>query len=177
MRILNIGCGNSTEGTDFLDLYPRRKEVIECNVDEEKFPYKNDTFDLIICDYLFEHLTNHKQFLEECYRVLKEGGKIKLETDNASWFNFHNLNSKYKTHLGGYTFDGKESEDKHFALFTVEHLKNHFEKAKFKEIEIEPFRRDEEMFGWKIKLIHSMLQHTGFKLMTYPQIKVEGMKW
>jgi len=26
-RILNIGCGNDTYGTDFLDLYPKRKEV------------------------------------------------------------------------------------------------------------------------------------------------------
>jgi ubiquinone/menaquinone biosynthesis C-methylase UbiE len=168
-RILNIGCGSDSYGTDFVDLYPRRKEVKKFDSDIDNLSYKNNTFDLIICNYLFEHLTNHKHFLEECYRVLKKDGEIYLETDNASWFNFHNLKSKYKVHLGGYTFDGEESDDKHYALFTIEHIKNHFKKAGFKDIKVEPFRRDK--MGWKINLIHSILEKTRFKLMSYPQIK------
>ena len=31
MKILNIGCGNDTYGTDFIDLYLQREEVIKCN--------------------------------------------------------------------------------------------------------------------------------------------------
>lgn len=47
-------------------------------------------------------------------------------------------------------------------------------KVGFKEIKIEAFQRDN--LNWKLNLIHSVLRKTRFYLMSYPQIKVEGMK-
>ncbi len=54
VRILNLGCGKDTYGTDFVDIYLSRKEVIRCNIDKESLPYGDGTFDevqLLICKH------------------------------------------------------------------------------------------------------------------------------
>ena len=87
-RILNVGCGEDTYGTHFIDLYPTRENVIKCDVNMEKFPFKNNYFDEIIAIALFEHLTNPLNFLRECYRTLKSNGKLIIITDNAGFLEF-----------------------------------------------------------------------------------------
>ena len=88
-RILNIGCGYDEYGTDFIDLYPKREEVISFNVDSRnKFPFPNKTFDEVRMYFLFEHLRNHEHILKEIYRILKPGGVLDLKTDNASYWYF-----------------------------------------------------------------------------------------
>lgn len=173
-RILNVGCGDRTEGTDFIDLNPRRPEVIKCNVDEDLFPYSEETFDKIICRSLLEHIRNPGRLLDECYRVLKKDGEIELETDNAAWFNAHK-NSGNLSHYGGYDFLGKKMEkDYHYSLFTFVHVKDHLEKAGFKKVKSEPWKRDN--FGWKLELIIKILNRTSFKWMNCGQIKASGVK-
>ena len=59
-------------------------------------------------------------------RVLIPGGKLTLITDNASYPLFYfipssNLGTGF--HVGGYK--GKGLEDKHYSIFTKEHVKNH----------------------------------------------------
>jgi len=46
-RILNIGCGNDTYGTDFVDLYPSREEVKRVDLEKEKLPFKKNSFEEI----------------------------------------------------------------------------------------------------------------------------------
>uniref|UniRef100_A0A7C4NQI1 Methyltransferase domain-containing protein n=1 Tax=Thermodesulfobacterium geofontis TaxID=1295609 RepID=A0A7C4NQI1_9BACT len=60
-----------TYGTHFIDLYPTRENVIKCDVNRDKFPFKDNYFDEIVAIELFEHLTNPLNFLKECYRTLK----------------------------------------------------------------------------------------------------------
>lgn len=43
--------------------------------------YEDETFDVITCLSVIEHGVNDKQFLEESYRILKEGGKLIISTD------------------------------------------------------------------------------------------------
>ena len=75
-RILNLGCGSEAYGTDFVDVYPSRKEVLKCNVGKEKLPYRKDTFDEVYSKNLFEHIPTPLNILKETKRVLKKGGKI-----------------------------------------------------------------------------------------------------
>ena len=180
-KILNIGCGESKYGTDFVDLYPMRKEVIKCNVSKEKLPYNDNTFDIVFSSFVFEHLTCPKFTLKEMYRVLKPGGKVEIHTNNAGWIFYHNSKSKIKTHYGGYEASGKKKdhpfggkEDKHFALYTFHHMKNHLEEVGFKNIKTKLYRRDK--WWWGIRVINWVLEHTRFKWASYPQIKAEGIK-
>jgi len=73
-RILNIGCDKTTYGTDFVDLYPKRPEVKKCNIDTDRLPYPDETFDEVYSTFVFEHLTNPEHYFAESLRVLRGGG-------------------------------------------------------------------------------------------------------
>jgi len=141
-RILNVGCGSETYGTDFVDLYPQRKEVKKVNIDKEKLPYKDNTFDEVYSAFLFEHLKNPHKALLEMKRVLKKGGRIVLMTDNAAFLGFYTRGTLWwKVHNGGYTkLSGKGEEDKHFILFTSNHIESHLREAGFKNIGVRLFK-------------------------------------
>ncbi len=83
-RILNIGCGKDTYGTDFIDLYPQRPEVVKCDMELGKLPYENDVFDEIIASHVLEHVRNLFPLMEELHRVLKRGGLLKVWVPHAS---------------------------------------------------------------------------------------------
>ena len=182
-RILNIGCGASEYGTDFVDLYPMRKEIIKCDVSREKLPYKDNTFDVVFSSFVFEHLVNPQYTLKEMYRVLKKGGRVEVLTNNAGWIFYHNSKSKVMTHYGGYEkawenkgHDMGGDEDRHYALYTFYHLKNHLEDVGFKKLKTELYRRDGQNWWFGIRLINWILEHTRFKWASYPQVKAEGIK-
>jgi len=168
-KILNVGCGNSTYGTDFIDLYPSRLEVKKCNISKEKLPYKSEIFDKVYSAFVFEHLPNPEFALKEMMRILKKGGEIEIHTNNAGWWAYHNSKSKVKTHYGGYEKTGRsgggtgseKTEDRHYALYTFHHMKNHLEDVGFKNIKTDLYRRDR--WWWGIRLINWILEHTRFK--------------
>ena len=173
-RILNVGCGNDRYGTDFIDAYPSRKDVIKCNLDKEKLPYKNNTFDEVYSAFNFEHLKNPSSVLKEMVRVLKKGGRIIVKTDNAGWWGYHNSKSKYKVHYGGYHYENHGDEDKHYALYTMHHLENHFREVGLKVLSFRIYQRDK--LGFLMTLINNFLNKTRFKWMAYPQIEIIGEK-
>jgi len=181
-RILNVGCGNEIYGTDFIDLYPSREEVKKVFIGKEKFPYTDNFFDEVYSNCILEHLPNFGEFVEECKRVLKKGGKLIIITDNAACYKFHIHffpNSK-TTHHGGYKIKGRvgggtgiDTEDKHYALFTTTHLNNLFE---YYNIEV---KNIEYLFGYKRRFIHKIIDFfVSFvdKDIIHPQIKILGIK-
>jgi len=91
----------------------------------------------VIAIGLFEHLTNPLNFLKESYRVLKRNGKLIIITDNAGFWGVFGV-----THHGGYEKRRKKDgflEDKHYSLFTPNHLINWLEHVGFREIKVEYF--------------------------------------
>lgn len=55
------------------DLFPTRDDIIRLDV--TAIPYEQDSFDLIICNHILEHVPNVDLALSELHRVLKPGGK------------------------------------------------------------------------------------------------------
>ena len=133
--MLNIGSGKSKEGDVRLDVYPLKNVNKVWNV-ENGIPYPQGYFDEILCECVFEHMKNPNYLLKECYRVLKKGGKMILITDNAGYLLFHIM----KRAIHGNYCDGtggNEKKDRHYALYTKEHLRNHFQDVEFKINKIE----------------------------------------
>ncbi len=59
----------------------------------KKFPIKDDSFDYIFSEHFIEHIKFEQAVfhLEECYRILKRGGKIRIVTpDLEALTNMHN---------------------------------------------------------------------------------------
>jgi len=146
--ILNLGSGKDPRGDIRMDIYPLPNVNKVWDL-EKGIPYPDNTFDEIICDCIFEHMRNPNALIQECYRVLKKGGKLDLLTDNAGYLLFHIM----KRAIHGNYCDGTggdEGKDRHYALYTVEHLKNHFLNAGFEKDNINiKHEKIMQVTGWK----------------------------
>lgn len=50
----------------------------------QKLPFQNESFDVIIASHIIEHLDNTDTFVKEIYRVLKPGGYLIIATPNLA---------------------------------------------------------------------------------------------
>jgi len=107
MTVLDFGAGRAAWNEDdpcayrksLRNMKSKVKTVIGCDVDDaiyenksvdekvvieigKKLPFENEKFDLIICDYTFEHVANPDEVSEEFGRILKPGGWICARTPN-----------------------------------------------------------------------------------------------
>ena len=174
-KILNIGCGDDTYGTHFVDLSPSRPDVAKCDIDSENLPFEDGFFDEVYSKDVFEHLTNNRHFVNECARVLRKGGRIRIVTDNAnSW-----VWAVAGTHLGGHEkLRGEPTEDRHYALFTDGHLKTHLRKAGLKTVSTK-YLRDENRKGvGKVvqDVLHYILRITPLRRMAWEKVEIIGEK-
>ncbi len=173
MKILNVGCGNQTYGTHFIDLYPQREEVLKCDVENEPIPFSDGFFDEVYSENLMEHLINPNKILTEMVRVLKKGGKLTVITDNASFWAYH-LGAK--THYGGYEERIGNTGDRHYSLFTTWHLENHFKALNLKDIKIRYLLIKEKHSSKLIVKLISRILALVYPRIAYPQIRVTGTK-
>ncbi|MEK6915894.1 MAG: methyltransferase domain-containing protein [Nanoarchaeota archaeon] len=167
-RILNLGCGNDMYGTHRIDVFktPATTDVGDL---DKKLPYPDNYFDEIYCKSVLEHIKNLGTFSDECFRILKKGGKVWIRTDYAGFallhlWKKHEHNKAYEklfTNQDPFghkqTEEDNEVEDHHYHLFVASHLRYLF--RKFKKHEFNYF------YGGSNKLkifVYKMLpKHTG----------------
>jgi SAM-dependent methyltransferase len=70
------------------------------NLNYEKLPYPDESFEIVTCTEVIEHLEHYRETLQEAYRVLKTGGTFVVSTPNILnlksrirflFFGFYNL--------------------------------------------------------------------------------------
>ncbi len=62
-----------------LALNPAPKKI---KADGEALPFASDSFDMVLCEHVFEHLERPGAVLAECARVLRPGGRLLFLTPN-----------------------------------------------------------------------------------------------
>ena len=92
--LINIACGNvyiKNKSWINLDIISKDKYVKKINL-LKKLPFNNETVDAIYCAHFLEHIPVHKvtDFLEECFRILKKDGVLRLVLPN-----FESLTKEY----------------------------------------------------------------------------------
>jgi len=95
-NILDIGCGNgkgvvlianrfevdfqNVYGVDIRDqclaLCQKIFNVIKIDLEKNRLPFRDDTFDLVICNQVLEHLISYTNVMNDAIRVAKKGGYI-----------------------------------------------------------------------------------------------------
>jgi predicted SAM-dependent methyltransferase len=171
-RVLALGCGNQSYGTHRVDFSSTHTTTHVCDL-ERGLPFEDGFFDEVYSRNLLEHLQNHGFHLQETYRVLRKGGKVVLITDNAACMRYYLLG----THTGGYMghrkFFTRDLKDKHYAVFTAEHLKNLFQAAGFKLQKVDFIDTDflpTFLLDRVLRALHL------FPSLTYPRLKVTAFK-
>lgn len=95
MATLDIGCGNGGI-SDWLaednrhsavDVADQRKGACDYDfalVSDERLPFDDDSFDLVLSNHVIEHVSDQQSHLREIRRVLKPSGCVYLATPNKS---------------------------------------------------------------------------------------------
>jgi ubiquinone/menaquinone biosynthesis C-methylase UbiE len=72
-------------------------EVASVNLNKDPLPYNDNSFDIVTCSEVIEHIDNYRRLLSEIYRVTKKGGLVVITTPNVI-----NLKSRVKNLFSGY---------------------------------------------------------------------------
>ena len=86
-RKLQLGCGrNWLEGWLNSDYFPRTSDILQLDV-TIALPFEDDTFDYIFSEHVIEHISYPEgaYMLEECFRVLKPGGVLRVGTPDLAF--------------------------------------------------------------------------------------------
>ncbi|RKX92287.1 MAG: hypothetical protein DRP84_10250 [Spirochaetes bacterium] len=81
-RLLDVGCGDATLPLYLddtikyfgIDVNPKSNQAKKIDITKDKFPFKSDFFDYVVCTEVLEHIDNHQNCLSEVRRVLKPNG-------------------------------------------------------------------------------------------------------
>lgn len=74
-RVIGLDVDRAASKNPFLDEF----HLIE---PANNWPVQDETVDIVVCDWVLEHLTKPELFFKECARVLKPGGYLFLRTSN-----------------------------------------------------------------------------------------------
>ena len=65
---------------------PYFDEVKVCDLNRDRIPYDNESFDIIICSEVIEHIYDTDRLLMNIHNVLKSDGQLIISTPNLSSF-------------------------------------------------------------------------------------------
>lgn len=127
-NILDAGCGEGFYELIFKELYDCKVTGVDINQelidlarkhignnkkikfevqDVRKLPYKNNTFDKIICTEVLEHIEDDEAVAKELYRVLKPGGVLAVTVPNENYPFFWDPLNNVREMLGFGHFNSK----------------------------------------------------------------------
>lgn len=108
-------------------------EVVSYNLEAQPFPVADESFDVVLCCEVLEHLGKDPMFMfKEINRVLTRGGRLVLSTPNVCRL------SAIEAALNGYTpliypiFKKESTPDRHNREYTPNEVRTFLEKGGFK---------------------------------------------
>lgn len=100
---LNLGCGNDyLTHEDYNVINVDLNDAVKCDqvvdLENDTFPWDDNSVDGIVAKHVVEHIWKRDRFMNECWRVLKPGGNMYIETPKAGTHSYW----KDPTHVSGW---------------------------------------------------------------------------
>ena len=149
-EVLDIGAGHGAmvqklynagykiAAADLFPEYFKFKKVNCKKVDiTKKFPYDDNSFDVIIAVEIMEHVHDHENFFRETYRILKENGILVFSTPNIL-----SLKSRMRFLFSGFFYAFKPIDHtiddglQHIASLTFDQYTSLALKSNYKQIDL-----------------------------------------
>lgn len=96
MNILDVGCGSGffmlmfdgkiigLDNAENVDICKKRGlQTYPVDLEKDRFPLENSTFDIAVCLEVLEHLSDPSNVLDEIHRLLKSDGYLLISTPNS----------------------------------------------------------------------------------------------
>lgn len=96
-KVLDVGCshgwfvehylksGIDAYGVDVDETIKYDERIRKCDLNKERIPFEDNTFDFIQVHSVIEYLTDVHHFMKEIIRVLKPGGKLAITSYILNW--------------------------------------------------------------------------------------------
>lgn len=157
MLVLDLGAGPGKEGPvnfrqdveTLVGIDPdraiKRNMRVHCRLlgKAGELPFRTETFDLVYCDWVAEHLEAPLAACEEVFRVLKRGGAFLFRTGNIQHYSYaiaahtpHWFHRLVANRARGLPSDGGEPYPTYYRMNTRRHARRILASAGFEEEEL-----------------------------------------
>jgi SAM-dependent methyltransferase len=127
LKILDVGCGiRKYPGSIGIDRNISSKADVICDLDRFPYPFADRSFDHVRAIHVIEHVADVIKTMEEFYRLLRAGGRLRIETPHYTDFSSF-CDPTHRSHLNSYSFRYFGEDDAGFGYYTA---------AKFREISV-----------------------------------------
>jgi SAM-dependent methyltransferase len=125
--ILDVGCGiRKYAGSLGIDVNPASAADVICDLDRFPYPFADRTFDQLRAIHVIEHLTDIVRTMEEFHRLVRPGGRVRIETPHYTDYSSF-CDPTHKHHLNSFSFRYFGDNHGGFGYYT---------EAKFREISV-----------------------------------------
>ena len=124
-RILDVGCGiRKFRGAIGIDYNSASAADVICDLDSFPYPFADRVFDGLRAIHVIEHVTDVVRTMEEFHRLVKPGGRVRIETPHYTDYSSF-CDPTHKHHLNSFSFRYFGEDHGGFGYYTG---------AKFREI-------------------------------------------
>ena len=103
-RTLDVGCGiNKSPGAIGIDRNPDSRADVLCDLDHTPYPFADNSFDQLRAIHVIEHLSDVIRSMEEFHRLVRPGGRVRIETPHYTDFSSF-CDPTHRWHLNTFSF-------------------------------------------------------------------------
>jgi SAM-dependent methyltransferase len=103
-RTLDVGCGiNKYPGSIGIDRNPDSRADVLCDLDHMPYPFPDNSFDQLRAIHVIEHLSDVIRSMEEFHRLVRPGGRVRIETPHYTDFSSF-CDPTHRWHLNSFSF-------------------------------------------------------------------------
>jgi SAM-dependent methyltransferase len=122
-----VGCGiRKYPGSIGIDYNSASAADVICDLDSFPYPFADRTFDHLRAIHVIEHVTDVVRSMEEFHRLVRPGGRIRIETPHYTDYSSF-CDPTHKHHLNSFSFRYFGDNHGGFGYYT---------QAKFREISV-----------------------------------------